>query len=169
MSEEWRDELVTKGAVVDALKDNMFRLTLAEEQRCEGHVVWDEDVVFADVLEKALLALPSAQPEKRTKKRTETHARDCVSGVAAIIAAIEAVDEWDGGYNMQRANMIRDAIKALPSAQPQRMNGKWIDVTKTGGAELWKCSECGELELEDSYFCPNCGADMRGEQNGENS
>ena len=118
---------------------------------------------------KAIEQLPPAQPEKRTEERTETHARDCVSGVAAIIAAIEAVDEWDGGYNMQRANMIRDAIKALPSEQPQRMNGKWIDVTKTGGAELWKCSECGELELEDSYFCPNCGADMRGEQNGENS
>ena len=61
---------------------------------------------------------PSAQPETHDK-RTETHACDCVSGVAAIVAAIEAVDEWDGGYNVQRANMIRDAIKALPSAQPE--------------------------------------------------
>ena len=52
----------------------------------------------------------------------------------------------------------------LPSAQPQRMRGKWIDVTKTGGAELWKCSECGELELENSYFCPNCGSDMGGDE-----
>ena len=59
----WRNELITKGAAVDALKDNMLRLTLAEEQRCEGHVVWGEDVVFADVLEKALLVLPSAQPQ----------------------------------------------------------------------------------------------------------
>ena len=61
---------------------------------------------------------------------------------------------------------VVDMLKRVPSAQPQRMRGKWIDVTKTGGAELWKCSECGELELEDSYFCPNCGADMRGEQDG---
>lgn len=61
-------------------------------------------------------------------------------------------------------NKALEAIEALPSAQPQRMRGEWIDVTKTVGAELWKCSECGELELEDSYFCPNCGADMRGEQ-----
>lgn len=60
---------------------------------------------------------PSAQPETH-EERTKTHACDCVSGVAAIVAAIEAVDEWDGGYNVQRANMIRDAIKALPSAQP---------------------------------------------------
>ena len=33
-----------------------------------------------------------------------------------------------------------------------------------GKAERWKCSECGGLNLEDTYFCPNCGADMRGEQ-----
>ena len=64
--------------------------------------------------------------------------------------------------------ILDERIKPLPSAQPQRMRGEWIDVTKTGGAELWKCSECGELELEDSYFCPNCGADMRGEQDDEN-
>ena len=66
---------------------------------------------------------------------------------------------------------IVKVINAQPTIepQPQRIKGKWIDVTKTGGAELWKCSECGELELEDSYFCPNCGADMRGEQDGKNS
>ena len=58
------------------------------------------------------------------------------------------------------------AVGELPPAQPQRMRGEWIDVTKTGNAGLWKCSECGELELEDSYFCPNCGADMRGENGG---
>ena len=62
-----------------------------------------------------------------------------------------------------------DAIDEAPTVEPQRIKGRWIDVTKTGGAELWKCSECGELELEDSYFCPNCGADMRGEQDGKNS
>lgn len=59
---------------------------------------------------------------------------------------------------------VIDRLKRVPSAQPQRMKGRWINVTKTGGAELWKCSECGELELEDSYFCPSCGADMRGDE-----
>lgn len=68
---------------------------------------------------------------------------------------------------------ISDAYFALDKAitalsHPQRIRGEWIDVTKTGGAELWKCSECGELELEDSYFCPNCGADMRGDDNESN-
>lgn len=77
-----------------------------------------------------------------------------ISRQAAINAPVRMVSEgieWIPVYHVEQ----------LPSAQPQRMKGKWIDITKTGGDELWKCSECGELELEDSYYCPNCGADMR--------
>ena len=48
--------------------------------------------------------------------------------------------------------------------ESERKTGRWIDITKTGGDFVWKCSECGGLNLEDTYFCPNCGADMRGEQ-----
>ena len=51
-------------------------------------------------------------------KRTETHACDLISRQAAIDAAIVAADEWDGGYDVDREHMIEDAIKALPSAQP---------------------------------------------------
>ena len=65
------------------------------------------------------------------------------------------------------AEAVFDAILKAPTIEPQRMKGRWIGVTKTGGAELWKCSECGELELEDSYYCPNCGADMRGEDDAD--
>ena len=46
------------------------------------------------------------------------------------------------------------------SAQPER-KGKWIE------RDSWLyCSECGEMALEcrDTNYCPNCGADMRGEQ-----
>lgn len=79
-------------------------------------------------------------------------------------------------------------LEALPSAQPERKKGCWIAVdsyTAFGGDEiLWMshgnpialhyCSECkndayagedGEDLLTD--FCPNCGADMRGEPNDE--
>ena len=61
-------------------------------------------------------------------------------------------------------NAIIADIEAMPTVEPQRIKGRWINVTKTGGAELWKCSECGELELENSYFCPNCGSDNRGDE-----
>jgi rubrerythrin len=57
-----------------------------------------------------------------------------------------------------------DRIKALPSAQPERKKGKWIGKYPVTSV----CSECNYL-IHDSKvkafaYCPNCGADMRGEQ-----
>lgn len=43
---------------------------------------------------------------------------DLVSKKAALDAAIEAVDEWDGGYNVDRANKIIRAMMRLPSEAP---------------------------------------------------
>ena len=50
---------------------------------------------------------------------------DLIERQAAVDAAIEAVDEWDGGYNLTRADMIADAINnAVPSAQPEPLTDK---------------------------------------------
>ena len=58
------------------------------------------------------------------------------------------------------------AIKALPSAD--RPKGEWIDWLGTGNE--WECSECKcSIESHGSIaykFCPMCGADMRGEDDG---
>ena len=60
-------------------------------------------------------------------------------------------------------------LKELPSAEPKRIIGHWIPVTNgRGGHECDQCHEyapsyqSGKEHLSD--FCPNCGADMRGEQ-----
>ena len=57
------DDLISRQAAIDAVKKNTFRLTFAEEQNCEGHVAWSANAVYSDVIEGALLELPSAQPE----------------------------------------------------------------------------------------------------------
>ena len=62
-----------------------------------------------------------------------------------------------------------DVIEALPSAQPER-KGKWLFVEYPDGYYHTECSECGQWFDEDVYlkdkwrYCPNCGADMRGEE-----
>ena len=61
-----------------------------------------------------------------------------------------------------------DAIRNLPSAQPERKKGEWLPDNRPGGG-FWVCSECkfpSEAFAADVLykFCPNCGADMRGEQ-----
>ena len=56
-------------------------------------------------------------------------------------------------------NIIEDLPSAQPTAEPVR-HGKWT-VTPI----YIKCSECGEsFMLIPQNYCPNCGADMRGEQ-----
>ena len=67
------------------------------------------------------------------------------------------------------------AIEVLPSAQPERKKGHYIgeaDGYADGELvyDIWSCSECGcyfeDWDEQPTYnFCPNCGADMRGEAN----
>ena len=78
-------------------------------------------------------------------------------------------------------NRLEGYVLRLPSAQPEpsmeqcaccvlckpeRKKGKWIPIC---GNKACICSECNE-EYDHTYefienwnFCPNCGADMRGE------
>ena len=64
-----------------------------------------------------------------------------------------------------------EQIKELPPAEPKR--AKWERHYSRPGvfADLcWHCSACG-YKSSDGWankfnFCPNCGADMRGEQDG---
>lgn len=87
--------------------------------------------------------------------------RDAVSRMSDLLM-IEL-----GGKRLPTWNEVNDAINDLPSAEPERKRGEWIDT----GTHL-KCSVCNEYlgasirgrngELYCTAFCPNCGADMRG-------
>ncbi len=57
----------------------------------------------------------------------------------------------------------------LPSAEPERKKGEWVYDGIRGRFPACKCSICGHYEnadwalLQGVNYCPNCGADMRGE------
>lgn len=57
-------------------------------------------------------------------------------------------------------------IKKLPSVEPERKKGKWeIYVISMLDGEDCRCSECGKTGCVPYWnYCPNCGADMRGEE-----
>ena len=69
-------------------------------------------------------------------------------------------------------------IESLPSAEPERKNGKWEEKQVLDDADYgipqWqsaKCSVCGKYHttpylysFSDYPYCPHCGADMRGEK-----
>lgn len=64
----------------------------------------------------------------------------------------------------------RKLIEDAPTAEPERKKGRWIDDGTYGDYHphhAWHCSECEESVIEINTpwfkFCPNCGADLRGE------
>ena len=59
-------------------------------------------------------------------------------------------------------------VNLMPTIEPERKKGNWIDegVYADGhGAHAFRCSECGGhiIEYDADPFCKWCGADMRGE------
>jgi len=93
---------------------------------------------------------------------TELISREqAIDAVRATLLAWSYMPEW-------RDNKIIEAVKRLPPIQPKR--GRWIHHPEIGWDETWLCDQCGEKTISTvmgkprANFCPNCGADMRGEQ-----
>lgn len=63
-------------------------------------------------------------------------------------------------------------LKDLPSAQQERKKGKWIYHPEIGWGDTWLCDQCGEKTTSTvmgkprANYCPMCGADVRGKQDG---
>lgn len=72
------------------------------------------------------------------------------------------------GYKMYPDYMIVwEYLHQLPAADPKRRKGRWLieylDGIPGRRAEIKYCSECCQVSPYRHNFCPNCGADMRGE------
>ena len=105
-------------------------------------------------------------------------ANDAISRQQAIDIVKELTITIEGYemHNQAVMNYCAEIIQ-LPPIQPEPKRGKWI---RTGSGSLYdhyECSECGKApkwecmgdnrwKIAFTDFCPNCGADMRGEQDG---
>ena len=85
-------------------------------------------------------------------------------------AAIDALDKRFDSIPMEQTTeilLLRKDLRNLPSAQ---RTGRWIynDEAYPGGNPYghYECDQCGEYVPHKTNYCPNCGADMRGKQDG---
>lgn len=64
---------------------------------------------------------------------------------------------------------INDAptVEEISKVTSERTRGKWILPNDCVARYLdeWSCSNCNHLISHRHNFCPNCGADMRGDAN----
>ena len=104
---------------------------------------------------------------------------DLISRQAAIDALMKRDKElrninwYDKPFAEGECRGIDEAlaiVSNLPSAQPQRKTGWWTKAYD-GIDDHVKCTGCFKTydwisQAQYYNYCPNCGADMRGEQDG---
>ena len=98
----------------------------------------------------------------------------------AAIDALTTECSWtfydEHGQLTPNGEEILGTLKNIPTADVrENVHGEWIDGRrmKMDGTYHWfrECSVCGHERYDanpdkDTDFCPNCGADMRGEDDG---
>lgn len=133
------DDLISRQAAVDVLDKHCGVVCqYSKKQRDVMCGACALGTAF-DVIEQ----LPSAQPEHKIQFTDKNHA-------------------WIDGKQFISLRRFHEAVNEaradVPSAQPERKAGRWID---TGSGQ--ECSECHEIQYgydSGRFYCPNCGASM---------
>ena len=97
---------------------------------------------------------------------------DLISRQAAIKYLMTNMNWYDeDGYESDddyKRECITELINGVPSAQPERIRGRWIEKPHVHGVAY--CSLCDyELHTNDTNFCPTCGAKMEVGENGNDA
>ena len=157
----------------------------ADRQLDKGDITLGEYEEMIEPLKRGIDHI--ADSDKKAERTAETaqntsscaHENDVISRKAAIDALARMMPRSytpDGSHpadeEIFRAQEIFadciEALEILPSAQPK---GHWILVhpLQEDDTGAYMCSERKvgnwEIDPESYFFCPHCGADMRGDQN----
>lgn len=80
----------------------------------------------------------------------------------AVLNAYDAVQRKNGPWRFETL------IESVPAADVRPVvRGRWRWVGQDQWNDCYECSQCGKMNTDNSNFCPNCGADMKGEIGGE--
>ena len=78
-------------------------------------------------------------------------------------AVKEWLDKWEGYIDKDMIARMQYRVIDIPSAQ-ERKKGRWEVAIGYDPKRRVMCTECHRMAYEPTPFCPNCGADMRGEE-----
>ena len=78
--------------------------------------------------------------------------------------AIDALIDRFATLAYWNPDVVIDTLKKVPSAQPKK--GKWFGADYDENIGIYMCDQCGKFAMMKSDFCPNCGAEMRRQQDG---
>lgn len=87
------------------------------------------------------------------------------NAIYAVIDEIDNAPTVEPTFGMFREMLCAECEKNCAECKEKRPQGKWEEPFENNGKTYHKCNRChisSELILIDN-FCPNCGADMRGD------
>ena len=109
---------------------------------------------FRENVNLMLNKLPPVQPIREIKPKEEMTVKETISDLIWLLGS----NLLDKGSE----DTVLNAIYYLEN-QPSR-KGHWIAHSDGGiWIKYYECSECHKHKSEKTDFCPNCGADMRGD------
>ena len=103
--------------------------------------------------EKAQLSCEGTTSDTISKTETVEHLR-------RVLEATVPNTDYDEGY-IDGVEFGISTVSTMPIVQPEPKKGKWSD-----GYRWQRCSLCKQTGKKSWNYCPYCGADMRGENDG---
>lgn len=109
--------------------------------------------------------------ELAIKALEQQSCEDCVSRKLLSDNLCEGISCKECSFNEidgERGCLLQKRFDELPSVQPTRPTGKWIEKEDYNLDTYYECSECGadyciEGDILIHKYCPNCGARMTSE------
>ena len=140
------DDLISRQAAIDEAKEWIDAVYFEENDKRERKAI--------ECFIGSLKNMPSAQPEKV-----------CIANITLSEEQLrEAVEK-------AKNEVVRVLLDERPTADVRKnVRGEWIEHKRAEEVEgylisNYECSCCHTWERINSDYCPNCGADMRGERN----
>ena len=129
----------------------------ALEQNTVPQETYDSEYLARKQAEYELWKIKEQQPSDGCVSRAE---------VFEIMGNLMSIPyDFDRPINKDDVSESMDEIRALTPITPTRKQGKWDKGYGFPDGAYWKCSCCNEL-IKVRYpmnYCPNCGAEMRGD------
>ena len=154
-----RQAVINTEGLDEQIRCEMCRNPMRTDRGCDGNCKYDERLYerIMQILGERINPLSSVQPEPCS---------DAISRQGAIDICNNVIDLWQGQLGEGALVAIKNAINNLPSAQPERQKGEWIDYTEDGYVECPFCHSATNCDgnKDELHFCFSCGADMRGKQ-----
>lgn len=153
-----KDKAISLKAAIKAIRHTEVNFSVESEIDFTKHKREVQEIInnILDAQEKMLKQLPPVTPQPCEDAISRQAVLDYIDKMPSELTA-------DGRIMIRRRTLEEYISDTLPPVNPQPKTGRWI----TSDYIRFRCSKCGCLKYDtDSNFCPNCGADMRGEQHG---